>query len=242
MGGTGGATALLAHLGKPFTQQTGIVVEVIPSLGSGGGINAAADGVLDFAVSGRPLSPAETGRGLVQAATVLTPYVLATSLRVPPGMTEREIVDAYATPRATWPDGSVIKVILRPRAESDNQVLVSLFPGMAAALDQARRRTELPVAATDQDNADMAEAVMGSLIGTTYTQVLLEHRKLQMIPIDGVTPTIEAFERKSYRYAKVFHIVHLRQPSAVAARFLQFLRSDEGVRSLREAGCMPGAE
>jgi phosphate transport system substrate-binding protein len=84
VGGTGGASALMAHLGKPFTQQTGIAVDIIPSLGSGGGISAAADGVLDIAISGRPLSAAEQGRGLIQAASVQTPYVLATSLRAPP--------------------------------------------------------------------------------------------------------------------------------------------------------------
>ena len=59
VGGTGGASALMAHLGKPFTQQTGIAVDIIPSLGSGGGISSASDGVLDIAFSGRPLSPAE---------------------------------------------------------------------------------------------------------------------------------------------------------------------------------------
>jgi hypothetical protein len=40
--------------------------------------------VLDIAISGRPLSAAEQGRGLIQAASVQTPYVLATSLRAPP--------------------------------------------------------------------------------------------------------------------------------------------------------------
>lgn len=242
VGGTGGATALLAHLGKPFTQRTGIAVEVIPSLGSGGGIAAAADGVLDLAVSGRPLSAAERGRGLVQADTVRTPYVLATSHRAPPGMTEREIVAAYAEAKATWPDGSPIRLVLRPRAESDNKVLMSLFPGMAEALDRARQRADLPVAATDQDNADTAERLKGSLTGTTYTQVVMEGRDLRMIPIEGTAPTIEAFESGAYPYAKVFHVVHPERPSAAAARFVQFLRGDEGARALREAGCLPGAE
>lgn len=242
VGGTGGATALLAHLGKPFTRQTGIVVEVIPALGSGGGIAATADGVLDLAVSGRPLSTTERGRGLVQGAAVRTPYVLATSHRAPPGMTEQEIVAAYAAEKASWPDGTPIKLILRPRAESDNQVLVSLFPGMAAALNQARLRAELPVAATDQDNANAAERLTGSLIGTTYTQLVMEGRNLRMIPIGGVVPSIEAFENGAYRHTKVFHLVHLQQPGAAAARFVQFLRSEDGVRALREAGCLPDVE
>ncbi|TPG60274.1 hypothetical protein EAH89_02470 [Roseomonas nepalensis] len=242
VGGTGGATALLAHLGKPFTRQTGIVVEVIPSLGSGGGIAATADGVLDLAVSGRPLSAAEKARGLVQAAAVRTPYVLATSHRAPPAMTESEVVGAYASETASWPDGSPIKLVLRPRAESDNQVLAALFPGMGAALDGARRRPELPVAATDQDNADAAEGLRGSLIGTTYTQVVMEERNLRMIAIGGVAPSIESFESGAYRHTKVFHVIHAQRPGGVAERFVRFLRSEEGVRALREAGCLPAAD
>lgn len=239
VGGTGGATALLAHLGIPFTQQTGIAIEVIPSLGSAGGISAAADGVLDIVVSGRPLSAAELQRGVIQVAALRTAYVLATSRQAPQSMSEGQIVGAYGADKATWPDGSLIKLILRPRAESDNQVLVAAFPGMAAALDRARLRPEFPVAATDQDNADMAENLTGSLIGTTYTQIVMEARKLHLIPINGVAPTFEAFESGAYRYTKVFHVVHRQHPSPAVARFVQFLRSDDGVRTMREAGCLP---
>lgn len=242
VGGTGGATALLERLGRPFTQHTGIAVEVIPSLGSSGGINAAGDGALDLAVSGRSLSVAELARGLVVVVAVRTPYVLATSLAHPPAMAEREIIQVYAAEKAAWPDGSRVKLVLRPRAESDNLVLIGLFPGIEAALNEARRHGDVPVAATDQDNADMAEKLPGSLIGTTYTQILLERRNLRLVTIDGASPTMAAFESGAYRYTKVFHLVHPRQASPAARRFVEFLGSGEGLRTLREAGCLPGAE
>lgn len=242
VGGTGGATALLEQLGEPFRQKTGIRIEVIPSLGSGGGISAAADGVLDIAISGRPLSKAEKRGGLVQFAGMRTPYVLVTSRAAPPAMSVREIAAAFAADRATWPDGSVIKLILRPRAESDNAVLVSMFPGMSAALDAARKRRDLSVAATDQDNADMAERLPGSLTGGTYAQIVTEQRNLRMIAIDGVAPTLGTFESGAYRYGKVFYVIHRTPPTAAAARFVAFLRSPDGGRALRVAGCLPGIE
>lgn len=242
VGGTGGATALLEQLGRSFTERTGIVIDVVPSLGSSGGINATADGVLDLAVSGRPLSAAERARGLVTVATIRTLYVLATSHRHPPAMSEREVVKAYASEKVTWPDGSRVMLVLRPRAESDNQVLIGLFPEMDAALNQARQRSDVPVAATDQDNADMAERLPGSLIGTTYTQVLLERRDLRLVTIDGASPTMEAFGSGAYRYTKVFYILHPRQASLAAKRFIEFLQSEEGLRTLRAAGCLPTAE
>jgi phosphate transport system substrate-binding protein len=242
IGGTGGATALMVHLGTVFTAQTGIAVEVIPGMGSGGGISATADGVLDIAVSGRPLAAAELARGLVPAFTVRTPYVLAASRPSATAMTEQAIIDAYRKERTTWPDGSPIKVILRPRSESDNASLVALFPGMTAALEEARKRTELPVTATDQDNADLAEALPGSLIGATYTQVTMEARKLQLVAINGIAPNIEAFENGTYHYTKVLLVIRQQRPGDAATRFIAFMQTEQGIKAMREAGCLPGVE
>ena len=63
-----------------------------------------------------------------------------------------------------------------------------------------------------------------------------------MISIDGAVPTIETFENGTYRYAKVFHVILRQQPGAAAKSFMEFLHSADGVRALREAGCLPGAE
>jgi phosphate transport system substrate-binding protein len=104
----------MTHLGTLFTAQTGIAVEVIPGMGSGGGINAAADGVLDIAISGRPLAPAEVARGLIPAFTIRTPYVLAASRPSATTMTEQAIIDAYTKERTTWP--------LAPRARTGGAV------------------------------------------------------------------------------------------------------------------------
>lgn len=242
VGGTGSATALLAHLGEPFTQQTGITVEVIPNLGSGGGLNALAQGVLDLAISGRKLNPAELARGFVQVAAVRTPYVFVTSHPAPPGLTGREVAAAYSNARAAWPDGTPFDLILRPRSETDISLLAGMFPGLEAALNQARQRGDVPIAATDQDNADLAEKLWRSLTGATYTQVIMERRNLRMVSFDNVAPTLEAFESGAYPYAKVLRVIYSQQPSAAAERFAQFLRTDAGVRALREAGCLPGGE
>lgn len=242
IGGTGGATALMMYLGKPFMQRTGIAVEVVPSLGSGGGNKAVADGVLDLSVIGRTLSETEMARGLTETARIRTPFVFATSNLGPVGMTEREILSVYANPAAAWPDGMPVKLIMRPVAEDDNAVIASLFPGMPAGLALARQRRELPIAIIDQNNADLAEGLRGSFIGATYTQIIMEHRDLRLIAIDGVDPGMDAFESGRYRYTKVFHIIRGHQPNAATAQFTSFLTSDAGASALREAGCLPGAE
>lgn len=207
VGGTGAGLAMLTHLGRSFTQRTGIAVEVVPNLGSSGGLNALAEGVLDFAVSSRTLKPAELASGLVQVATVRTPYVLTSSHPAPPGFTGREVVASYTAERAVWPDGAPLRIILRPRAEADTQLLAALFPGMEAAANQARQRGDAPIAATDQDNADLAESLPGSLTGISYSQVVLERCNLRLVALDNVTPTLEAFESGAYPHGKVLRFV-----------------------------------
>src|SRR5947209_6153678 len=85
MGGTGAVNEMLRHVGNAFTAETGIKLEVIPSLGMSGGNSAVADGVIDISVSGRPLNAAETAKGLTQIAIVRSPFGLATSHPEPNG-------------------------------------------------------------------------------------------------------------------------------------------------------------
>ena len=113
---------------------------------------------------------------------------------------------------------------------------------MGAAIETARRRAEVPTAATDQDNAALADRTAGSLVGTTMTQIKTEHRNLHVVPLDGVEPTLANFESGAYRFAKHLYFIVPRTSSAEAQRFMEFLRSARGVKALRETEILPGAE
>jgi phosphate transport system substrate-binding protein len=235
LGGTGAATELLQRVGRAFVTQSGIGIEVIPSLGSSGGISAAGDGVVDVTVSGRPLRADEIAKGLSAVLAVRTPYVLATSHPNPNSMTTAQIAEAFSSDKATWADGVPIRIILRPKSESDTTLIGELFPGLAAAIDKARKRPDVPVAATDQDNATMAEQTPGSLIGSTLTQLANERRNLRLVAIDGVEPTLENFERGLYRHGKTLYFIAPTRLSPAAERFIAYLRSSEGQTLLRQA-------
>jgi phosphate transport system substrate-binding protein len=56
VGGTSMALALSRDLGAAFARETnGAPVEVLPSMGSTGGMQALADRAIDIGLSGRPL-------------------------------------------------------------------------------------------------------------------------------------------------------------------------------------------
>ena len=63
MGGVGASTAMLPPLFAAFDPRGEHQLELIPALGSSGGLRAAADGMLDIAVSGRALKVDEKATG-----------------------------------------------------------------------------------------------------------------------------------------------------------------------------------
>jgi phosphate transport system substrate-binding protein len=242
IGGTGSAIGMLRQVGAEFTAATGVEVEVATSLGSNGAIRALADGMLDIAVPARPLKSDESAAGLRQVAVLRAAYVIATSHSNPNGLKSADLAGIFAAEKPTWADGTPIRIILRPRSDTDTALLAELFAGMDAAIETVRRRAEVPTAATDQDNAALAERTPGSLIGTTVTQLKTEHRNLYVVPLDGVEPTLANFESGAYRFAKHLYFIVPRASSAAAQRFMEFLRSPQGVKTLRETETLPDTE
>jgi phosphate transport system substrate-binding protein len=242
VGGTGAANEMVKSLGALFAADTGIALELIPSLGSGGGNSAVLDGVIDLSVSGRALTPAETAKGLTAVAEFRTPFGLVTSHRNPNGFKSVEIAQLYQSHKSLWSDGTPIRIILRPTNDSDTLVLANIFPGMAAAMAKARIRADLSVAATDQDNTDMAENTPGSLVGATFTQIKMEKRNLRFVAIDGVKPSLENYQRGTYPYGKALYFVLAVKRGLAAERFLAFLRTPKSDAALREAGVLLSPE
>jgi phosphate transport system substrate-binding protein len=242
VGGTGGATGMLNYLAMMAASGSGEEIKVIPSLGSSGAIRAVQERVIDIAVSGRKLKPAEAAKGLTVMFEMRTPYVLISSRRATDGLKSADIAAVYSNEKAKWPDRTPVRIILRPRSDSDTAHLGQLFPGMSAAIETARKRSEVPLAATDQDNADMAERIPGSLSGATFTQIAMEHRQLRLIPIDGIEPTLENFEKGIYPYGKTFYVVAAAKPSAAVEKFIAYLRSPAGHQALRHSGNLLAGE
>ena len=242
VGGTGSAAGMLQQVGAKFTAATGVKVVLIPSLGSTGAIRALTDGLLDIAVPARPLKADESAAGLRQVAVLRTAYVMATSHSNPNGLKSADLAGIFAAEKPAWADGTPIRIILRPRSDTDTALLGELFPGMDKAIEAARRRAEVPTAATDQDNAELAERTPGSLTGTTVTQLKTEHRNLHVVPLDGVEPTLANFESGAYRFTKKLYVIVPRNGTAEAQRFVDFLRSPQGVSALRETEALPDTE
>lgn len=237
-GGTGSAIELMRLVGKAFKERNaGIDVAAIPALGSSGGIRAVGDKAIDIAVSARPVKPEEAAK-VNTTLFFRSPYLIATSHPKPNPLAVRDIARMFADPQAKWQDGTPVRVILRPRSESDNALIASLFPGTGQAIETARSRPEVPIAVNDQDNATMAESIPGSIVGMSLVQLHLEKRDLRAVTIDGKQPSLANMESGAYPYARDFYLVTSKTPSPMVEKFLAFLRSPDAVKLLRESSAM----
>ena len=98
------------------------------------------------------------------------------------------------------------------------------------------------MAATDQDNAERAEAIPGSLTTSTLTQIQMENRKLNFIALDGVEPSLENLKGGAYPFAKHFHFVLPAKKHPLAEQFIAFLQTSAGQEALAATGNLPDNE
>ncbi|MEY2687203.1 MAG: hypothetical protein RL375_1401 [Pseudomonadota bacterium] len=236
VGGSGAAQGTMNLLAQAYTRaQPGMRVTVLPGLDSGGGIKALLAGALHLAVSARDLTSAESQAGAVAVELGRTPVVWATAAgHVVPGLTTQQLVDIYAGSRAVWPDGSKLRLVLRP--STDSEVLRQLSSAMRDALAIAEQRKGTVVALTDQEAARDIESIPGALGPTTLALILSENRALQALALDGVMPTAQTIAAGTYPLHIGLSVVTGPATSAQAQEFVAFLRSPQAAEILQRTG------
>lgn len=241
IGGTGTALGGMTMLGAAFSAENpGVHVVVLPSLGSGGGIKALAAGKIDVAVSARPLKDSEVAEGLRGREYARTPIIFATRHdNDVKNVTLADLIAIYSGTMKKWPNGSALRLVMRPPGESDTQLLRDLSPEMDVAVSQALERPNLFTAINDQDNAAALEDVPGSIGLTTLAQVLTENRQLNEIAFNGIAGTTEDLINGTYAYYKQLHLIVAADPAPTVSQFVDFMNSTAALEILRKTGHVP---
>jgi len=230
IGGTGFGLELMRIMAKDYQQnQPKVAIIVFPSLGSSGGIKALLAGELDLAISSRPLRQEEQGQALQGSELFKTPFVFITNSAVGKGsITTRELEQIYSGRLLSWPDGSRIRVVLRPRTETDTEIVRGLSPGMNAAVSAAMAHPGMILSITDQENLETMEKTPGALGGGTLAQILSEQRRVVILKLNGQKPSVEALQDGSYTLAKTLYLMTRKETSAATRQFISFIHSGKG--------------
>jgi len=230
IGGTGtglGTMKLLAQAFKLARPDAQLIIT--PSLGSTGAIRAVLAGAVDIGVSARPVTPEESSKGASAQAYAKTPFVIATGAKNPSaGLTLHQLAQMYSGQITHWPDGSMIRLVIRPDTDADTILMKTFSAEMNTAITAAHARKGLRMAETDQDNADALEQLPGSLGATTLTLISTEKRAIKPLALDGVSPTLQSLTAGRYRYARTLYLITGRNPSPLAKDFVAFVRSSAG--------------
>ncbi len=238
VGGTGSALGAMRLLAEAYGEfDRGAKVSVLPSLGSSGGIKAVLAGALDIAVSSRGLRKKEQAQGAIALEYARTPFVFATAAATKAtGFNLSDLADIYSGKILSWPDGTRIWLVMRPKTDSDSAVIDNISPEVRAAVAQARERPGLLVAVTDQECAMALEKHTGSFGPSTLAIILSEKRELKALRINGIEPSASALSAGIYPYYKPLYFVTTSNTSDAARKFIAFAQSNAGQRILRQTG------
>lgn len=241
IGGTGFGLEMIRILGDAYRKNHPEVVFVVPpSLGSSGGIKALMAGALDIAISSRPLKENEKAQSLQDVAFLKTPFVLAADPQVDKKfLSINELEKIYRGEIKSWPDGSRLRLILRPKSESDTKMIIGLSPEMGAAVAAAHKKEGLILAINDQDNALALTTTPGALGFASLCQILTERLNLNVLVFNNLTPTIDALADGSYPLSKTLYLVTTEKPSPLALNFLAFIVSDQAKEIITSYGSLP---
>ena len=238
IGGSGSTLGTMKILGEAFKKtHLHATVVIVPSLGSGGGIQAMLAGAIDIAVISRSLKDAERIQGAIGMEYARTPFVFATAAHTNvSAITTHELVSIYKGERKTWPDGRPLRLVLRPESDSDTDLAKSLSPEMNQAVKTALTREGMIMAPTDKASADSLETIPGTFGTTTLAQIISEKRALQPLALNGVTPSLKTLADGKYPYYKTFIMVSNPKTNPLAQQFIGFVRSAAGQQILEKNG------
>jgi len=238
IGGTGGAIGTMTVLGEAFSKvHPQAKAILVPGLGSGGGRKALMGGAIDIAVTSQAEKDSEKLDGAIATLYGRSPFIFATSKKNPAlNLTTLDLVDLWSLKRTTWPDGSRLRLILRPATDSDTALLKSISPAMAEAVKSALAREGMKIALSDSDSADTLETIEGALGTSSLALIISEKRSLKALAVNGVTPSPRTITDGTYPYFKSMYLLTGPKPSQATQEFVSFVRSARGREILGQLG------
>ncbi len=236
--GTGNALGAMKQIASAYNKSHPRAKAIVfESIGSPGAIKAIAKGAIEIGLSSRTLTDHEKQLGLRTIEYARTPTVFAVRPEnKKTAITVNEIISIYSGKLTRWPDGTLIRPILRQPGEHNTAQILKLSPDMGAALNLAENRPGTPFAVTDQEAASKMENIPGSIGVTTLGLILSEKRSLRPLILNGVSPTPENAHAGRYLMVKHFYLVLPKSPSSESMAFVKFLRSPSGQTILKRTG------
>jgi len=238
LGGTGSGLELVRKLAALYAKQhQRLDVQVVPSLGSTGGIRALQAGALDLAISARPVKPEEQGVESIHLCRSPVAFAVHPANAVA-AIRTNDLVQLYGNTSQTWPDGGRVRLLLRPDAEIDTKLLRSISPTVDQSVSQAKARPGMIMAVTDQDNLKLLQTTPGAFGMTTLSMVTAERAKVRLLAFNGVEPTLQNLVVGRYPLVRDYYLIAKTSASQPVQKLVSFARSARGAALMKALNCV----
>lgn len=241
LAGSGGNLPILIPLVKEFRQShPHIKIDVPASIGSSGGIQAAADGAIAIGLTSGPLKDEEKF-GLTVIPYAQTALVIGAHPSVTDdGITTDELIQIYQGKKSRWQDGHEIIVLTRDPEESSIKLLEQKIPGFKEAYAESQQANRWITVYQDKEMNRLLTRTPYA-IGLSKTGMLASKRlPIKALSFNGVSPTPENVKSGSYPLVKTLSFVFLKDKLPSNAKtFLDFVQSQKGEEILRDNGYLP---
>jgi len=228
-----GITRLLA---TAFAQKHPEVrVDVPGSIGSKGGIIAAAEGAIPLGLVSRPLKAKEQDLGLVYHPYARVAMIIGTHPSVTDeNITSADLVQIFQGNKSRWQDGHEIIVLSREEGDSGFGLLAQVIKGFQQAWDESLAAKRWTVHFNDQD-ANRALAATPYALGVAdLGMITTEHLSIKPLALDGFPPTEDNVGNGSYRLIRELAFVYRPDTLPEAAKaFMDFVTTEAGKTILR---------
>ena len=236
--GTGDSQELLRTLGLAFEKSNpGVSIVVPDSVGSDGGIKAAAAGECDFGRVARTLKDTEKELNLNFKVFAFSPIVFVVDPAVGiETLSTKQIVDIFSGKAVAWTEaggkGGKIAVVNREAKDSSRGELNKHIEGFKAI--------ENPVGATVAKTPEAVDLLSKTPSVVGYLPAAMtKGLKLKVVKINGVAPTAANVAQGTYKIASPFGLVWKGELKPAANRFYQFTKSAEGKKIIIDYGTVP---
>ena len=242
IGGAGSAMGSIRALADTFQKSNpDFQFDLLPNSGSSGGFKAVKDGVLQIGLITRLPFAEEKANELQVVEYGRTPFIFIANKPDVKGLKYSDIIDIYAGRLSKWPDGRLVRLVLRPIKDTDTLILAKSSPEMRMALDVAHQRKGRSLAITADEAIELVARVPGSLSSSTLAVVArVPGSHVNIMAIDGVEPTLGNLKNGSYPYYKPLYLVYdSAKSSPLIHRFVDFVRSPQAQGLLGKWGSVP---
>jgi phosphate transport system substrate-binding protein len=242
--GSGNPEFVLRLLANAFNaHQTRHHVTVPDSTGTAGALRDVESGASVLGRVGRPLKADEMARGLAYVSLGRDPVAFVGGAGVTAkGLTQAQVMAAFTGKVSNWSElggkPASLRVIGRESTDASRQAINrGIKPFETVAFGESVKLVHL-----DPQMIDLLDRFPGSLGFLNRSALAACKTKVVLLALDGVEPSPQNVGVGRYPLSLEFGLIHKTGSlSAPARAFVDFVKSSEGIRILRDNGVLAAA-